>query len=326
MVHKYLLLVFVFAHFTRLCGDIVENSFTHLSPKNENDLLTIQHRLQLLLPEAKKSLVAIEAGDGAGSGVIISEDGLVLTAAHVIGKTGKKMHVRLPNGKRVPAVSLGGSEISDAGMLKITRKGKWPFAPIASMDKSKVRDWCFAIGHPGGYDKKRGVVVRLGRVIAKTDETLQSDSRLLGGDSGGPLFNFDGEIIAIHSRISEKSDQNFHVPIECFHTNWEFYRTGEILTFNKLVDMGFLGVGCEKTDAGLIVLNVIKGSAADRIGLVKNDLLLTVDGEKLDSVEELTILISNKQPDESILLEFQRDGIALSEKVTLGARPKEENK
>ena len=280
----------------------------------------------MLLPEAKKSLVAIEAGDGAGSGVIISEDGLVLTAAHVIGKTGKKMHVRLPNGKRVPAVSLGGSEISDAGMLKITRKGTWPFAPIASMDKSKVSDWCFSIGHPGGYDKKRGVVVRLGRVIAKTDETLQSDSRLLGGDSGGPLFNFDGEIIAIHSRISEKSDQNFHVPIECFHTNWEFYRTGEILTFNKLVDMGFLGVGCEKTVAGLIVLNVIKGSAADRIGLVKNDLLLTVDGEKLDSVEELTILISNKQPDESILLEFQRDGIALSEKVTLGARPKEENK
>jgi serine protease Do len=326
MFYKYLLLVFVFAHFTRLCGDIVENSFTNQSPKNEKDLLTIQHRLQLLLPEAKKSLVAIEAGDGAGSGVIISEDGLVLTAAHVIGKTGKKMHVRLPNGKRVPAVSLGGSEISDAGMLKITRKGTWPFAPIASMDKSKVSDWCFAIGHPGGYDKKRGVVVRLGRVIAKTDETLQSDSRLLGGDSGGPLFNLDGEIIAIHSRISKKSDQNFHVPIECFHTNWEFYRTGEILTFNKLVDMGFLGVGCEKTVAGLIVLNVIKGSAADRIGLVKNDLLLTVDGEKLDSVEELTILISNKQPDESILLEFQRDGIALSEKVTLGARPKEENK
>ena len=326
MILKYLLLVFVFAHFTRLCGDIVENSFTNQSPKNEKDLLTIQHRLQLLLPEAKKSLVAIEAGDGAGSGVIISEDGLVLTAAHVICKTGKKMHVRLPNGKRVPAVSLGGSEISDAGMLKITRKGTWPFAPIASMDKSKVSDWCFAIGHPGGYDKKRGVVVRLGRVIAKTDETLQSDSRLLGGDSGGPLFNFDGEIIAIHSRISEKSDQNFHVPIECFHTNWEFYRTGEILTFNKLVDIGFLGVGCEKTVAGLIVLNVIKGSAADRIGLVKNDLLLTVDGEKLDSVEELTILISNKQPDESILLEFQRDGIALSEKVTLGARPKEENK
>ena len=326
MAYKYLLLVFVFAHFTRLYGDIVENSFTNQSPKNENDLLTIQHRLQLLLPEAKKSLVAIEAGDGAGSGVIISEDGLVLTAAHVIGKTGKKMHVRLPNGKRVPAVSLGGSEISDAGMLKITRKGKWPFAPIAPMDKSKVSDWCFAIGHPGGYDDKRGVVVRLGRVIAKTDETLQSDSRLLGGDSGGPLFNFDGEIIAIHSRISEKSDQNFHVPIECFHTNWEFYRTGEILTFNKLVGMGFLGVGCEKTDAGLNILNVIEGSAADRIGLIKNDLLLSVDGEKLDSVEELTILISNKQPDESILLEFQRDGNTLSEKVTLGERPKEENK
>ena len=200
-----------------------------------------------------------------------------------------------------------------------------PSRPMGMYAVTKL--WGEAVGRYHSEANGMSVIcVRLGRVIGKTDETLQSDSRLLGGDSGGPLFNFDGEIIAIHSRISEKSDQNFHVPIECFHTNWEFYRTGEILTFNKLVGMGFLGVGCEKTDAGLNVLNVINGSAADRIGLIKNDLLLSVDGEKLDSVEELTILISKKQPDESILLEFQRDGNTLSEKVTLGARPTQENK
>ena len=305
-------------------GDIVENSNSTKFPQSQEDLLKIQYRLQKILPDAKKSLVAIEAGDGAGSGVIISEDGLILTAAHVIGKTGKKMHVRLPNGKKLPAISLGGSEISDAGMLKITKRGKWPYAKIAPPDKSKVGDWCFAIGHPGGFDNDRGVVVRLGRVITKVDDTLQSDSRLLGGDSGGPLLNFDGEVIAIHSRISEKSDQNFHVPIECFHTNWEFYKSEEILSFKKISEMGFLGVGCEKINSGLKIIDIVENSAAENSGFQKNDILVTANGEKLDSMEELTIIISKNIPGDSILLEFLRDEKLLSEKVILGKRPKKE--
>ena len=172
---------------------------------------------------AKKALVSIEAGDGAGSGVIVSEDGLVLTAAHVIGQTGKSMMVRLPNGRRASAKTLGGSEISDAAMLQITDDGPWPFIPIAIKGKSQIGDWCFGLGHPGGFDKERGIVVRVGKIISKKNETMQTDSRLLGGDSGGPLFDFDGHLIAIHSRVSQKPDQNFHVPIESFHANWNFF-------------------------------------------------------------------------------------------------------
>lgn len=294
-----------------------------ITPSNHNDLHHIQNRLQELLPNAKKALVAIEAKDGAGSGVIISEEGLVLTAAHVIGKTGKKMHVRLPNGKRFPATSLGGSEISDAGMLKITKKKNWPFVPLAKKNHTKLGDWCFAIGHPGGFDKERGIIVRLGRVIGISEETMQTDSRLLGGDSGGPLFNFDGEIIAIHSRISQKPDQNFHVPIECYLNNWEFYKNEEILTFDKLANKGFLGVGCETTINGLKVVSIVPNSAAEQIGLQIEDLLISLDGEKLDSREELTILISAKAPNDSIILEYRRQEKAMSSKIVLGARPKE---
>ena len=108
------------------------------TPQNLTDLSAIQSKLQKILPIAKKSLVAIEANDGAGSGVIISEDGLVLTAAHVIGKTGKKMNVRLPNGRKFPAISLGGSEISDGGMLRITKKKKWIHASIANKNKTEI--------------------------------------------------------------------------------------------------------------------------------------------------------------------------------------------
>ena len=146
----------------------------------------------------------------------------------------------------------------------------------------------------------------------------------MGGDSGGPLLNFDGEVIAIHSRISEKSDQNFHVPIECFHTNWEFYKSEEILSLKKISEMGFLGVGCEKINSGLKIIDIVENSAAENSGFKKNDILLTVNGEKLDSMEELTILISKNIPGDSILLEFLRDEKLLSEKVILGERPKKE--
>jgi serine protease Do len=322
-VNKLLNQIILFFSITGYCFCDVSISppWESITPLNQKDLLDIQSRLQELLPNAKKALVSIETNDGVGSGVIVSEDGLVLTAAHVIGKTGQKMNVRLLNGKKVSAISLGGSEISDAGMLKITKKGKWPFSPIAKRDFSKIGDWCFAIGHPGGFNKKRGVVVRLGRIIGKNEDTLQSDSRLLGGDSGGPLFDFNGNIIAIHSRVSKQPDQNFHVPIECFHINWDFYKDQEILTFEKLKTQGFLGVACEKTDLGLKVNSVVEKSAAEKYGLQKGDFLISLDGEKLDSREELTILISLKKPDELISLEYRRDETELSVQLALGARP-----
>lgn len=292
------------------------------TPQNLTDLSAIQSKLQKILPIAKKSLVAIEANDGAGSGVIISEDGLVLTAAHVIGKTGKKMNVRLPNGRKFPAISLGGSEISDGGMLRITKKKKWIHASIANKNKTEIGDWCFAIGHPGGFDKERGIVVRLGRVIGISEETMQTDCRLLGGDSGGPLFNFDGEVIAIHSRISQEPDQNFHVPIECYLNNWEFYKNQKILTLEGLAGQGFLGVGCETTTNGLRINSIVENSSAEKAGLRKGDLLINLNGQKLDSREELTILIASLNPDDSIILEYIRGDQKMSSKIALGSRPK----
>ena len=322
-MNKLLKQFIVLFSFTSYCFcDVSElPPWKSITPLNHEDLLNVQNRLQDLLPAAKRALVSIETNDGVGSGVIVSEDGLVLTAAHVIGKTGQKMNVRLLNGKKVSAISLGGSEISDAGMLKITKKGKWPFSPIAKRDSSKIGDWCFAIGHPGGFNKKRGVVVRLGRIIGKNEDTLQSDSRLLGGDSGGPLFDFNGNIIAIHSRVSKQPDQNFHVPVECFHINWEFYKKKEILTFEKLQTQGFLGVACEKTELGLKINSVVEKRAAEKSGLQKGDFLISLDGEKLDSREELTILISLKKPNDLISLEYLRDRAELSVKIALGARP-----
>lgn len=291
------------------------------APENTDDLISIQIRLNELLPQTQKALVSIESGDGAGSGIIVSEDGLVLTAAHVIGSTGKKMQVRLPNGKRAPAITLGGSEISDAGMLKITKGGPWPFIDVAPKNNSKVGDWCFGLGHPGGFDKERGIVVRVGRIIAKKNETMQTDSRLLGGDSGGPLFNFAGKLIAIHSRVSQKPDQNFHVPIESFHANWSYFRDQALVSHKIMQKGGFFGVSCEETELGLIIREVITGTAAEKAGISAGDILLEVNGEHLDSREEFIILISSLEPGEEAKILYQRENAQCSVKVKLGVRP-----
>ena len=90
-------------------------------------------------------------------------------------------------------------------------------------------------------------------MIANKDETMQTDSRLLGGDSGGPLFDFEGQLIAIHSRVSQLPDQNFHVPIDCYHANWEFFKNQEIITYDKMESGGFFGVSCEAVVNGVVV-------------------------------------------------------------------------
>ena len=283
-------------------------------PENQEDLLAIQERLRKILPEAKKAVVAIESGGGAGSGVIVSEDGMVLTAAHVIGKRGKRVKVRLPDGKRVNAITLGGSEISDAGM------------PMAARGSSKIGDWCFALGHPGGFDKERGIIVRLGRIIAKEDETIQTDSRLLGGDSGGPLFDFNGRVIGIHSRISRKDDQNFHAPIEAFHANWKSFREADLLTQVSLKEGGFLGVGCKETEEGLKVIEVVEGSAAKKARLREGDIIVKINGDVIDTREELTIAIATTSPGKSVIIDYLRGEKEMTAKVKLGKRPDFEEK
>ena len=214
------------------------------------------------------------------------------------------MTVRLPNGERLPAISLGGSELSDAGMLKITQSGSWPFAKMAPRGSVSLGDWCFGLGHPGGYDEERGIVVRIGRVIGNKNETMQTDSRLLGGDSGGPLFDFDGQVIAIHSRISKKPDENFHVPIESFLANWKFFQNSKLFTIAQMEKGGFLGVSCKETEKGLIVVEAIEGTVAEKSGLRPNDVILAVDGESIDNREELTILLASKRPSDEIKLEY----------------------
>ena len=290
-------------------------------PESKQDLLSIQAKLQATLKKAKGAVVAIQSGGGSGSGVIVSKDGLVLTAGHISGRAGRNVKIVLPDGRKVDAVTMGGSEISDSGMCKIQDEGDWPFAPMAEKGKSQVGDWCFALGHPGGFMAKRGMVTRIGRVIDKQNATLRTDCRLLGGDSGGPLFNLDGEVIGIHSRIAKEDDANFHAPIESYLEHWDIFNEGTMISRRDLQKGGFLGVGTMETEKGLSIQNLVRGSAAQKGGILKSDVITAIDGEPIDSQEELFIVVGSKEPGDEVVIDLRRGKKELTIGLELGKRP-----
>lgn len=198
-------------------------------PENREDLLAIQNAVTDSLAQASAATVAIEIAEGSGTGVIVSPDGLILTAAHVSGAPGKNVGVILQDGKRVNAVTLGLDSESDAAMVRITDPGTWPFVEIEKSQSCQLGDWVFALGHSGGFDKERGLVLRPGRIVRIADRSLQSDCVLIGGDSGGPLFDLKGRLIAIHSRVGHELVVNMHVGIKVYQENWGALLNSEFL-------------------------------------------------------------------------------------------------
>ena len=172
--------------------------------------------------------MAIQVGRANGSGVIIDAEGHLLTAAHVAGVPGRRATIHLPSGKTVYGITLGLNQKLDSGLIQITDPGPWPFAPIGKSADVKVGQWCLATGHPGGYDPHRPPVLRWGRVLRTEDSAILTDCTLVGGDSGGPLFDLEGHVIGVHSRIGKNLTVNVHVPVDQFSQSWDRLLKGEM--------------------------------------------------------------------------------------------------
>ncbi len=174
-------------------------------------------------------------GMGSGSGVVVSADGLILTAGHVVQKPGTALSIRFADGRLVKGVALGVDRGTDTGMARITDaapKGGWAFAPVAPAISARVGEWVLATGNPGGIVVGRTPPLRLGRVAIHDKNTIQSDCTVVSGDSGGPLFNLAGEVVGIHSNISLDVEENRHVPIGMYHAQWQDLLAGKNIHSN----------------------------------------------------------------------------------------------
>jgi hypothetical protein len=159
--------------------------------------------------------------------VIVSEDGTILTAAHVSGNPKQDALVILSGAKKTKGKTLGRNTGIDSGMMKIAENGKYPFAEMGKSSELKVGQWVIEVGHPGGFKENRGPVVRVGRILALHPIAIRTDCTMVGGDSGGPLFDMQGRVIGINSRIGGVITENVHVPIDTFHETWDRLALGE---------------------------------------------------------------------------------------------------
>ena len=296
------------------------------APESRKDLETLQKAVGDALPKARAATVCIEIKDGSGTGVIVSEDGLILTAAHVATGVKKKVTVILEDGTRLKAETLGLVADKDAAMVRILEKGTYPFVEIDRAETTKLGDWVFALGHSGGFDKERGSVVRLGRLVRIASSTFQSDCMLIGGDSGGPLFDLSGKLVGIHSRVGQQLQVNMHVPMTEFVTNWEGMTKGEFIGEGPYAEKpvkgnGFLGLATEpRPEGGLRVTKVGSKSPAEVAGIKEKDVLLKLNGVALERREQMQDLLKELSAGDEITLDLEHAGKSKTLTLELGAR------
>jgi len=298
------------------------------APQSEADLLLIQEALFKAIPNAKAATVCIDIGDGTGSGVIVTADGLVMTAAHVSTGVGKMVTVIMPDGTKLEGETLGLMAEYDAALLRITGEkpeGGFPVVEINRSDDTKLGDWVFSLGHSGGFDKERGAVARLGRLVRVANTTFQTDGTLIGGDSGGPLFDMEGRLIGIHSRVGPQLPVNMHVPVKVFLGEWDRMLASEFIGEGPFAQKpekgkGFLGVATTDVDGGLEVTKVGKKSPAEDAGLQEGDVLKTLNGEALENRDKLKSILAELAAGDKLKLEIIRDGKDETINMRLGAR------
>lgn len=289
--------------------------------------LKIQDRVQALLPRVRPAVVAILTGDGTASGVIMNEDGLILTAAHVAERPGRELRIVLEDGSTVKGTTLGLDKSSDAALMLINetkdKKKKWPFVKVSrKVLQAQPGEWCFALGHPGGFDKQRGVVLRVGRIVKQTANSLQTDCVLMGGDSGGPLFNFDGEVIGIHSLIWEGRNENMHVSMAPFLRSWEAMKSSLVIHTWSTGSGGYLGVVTDANEKGAVeVLEALPGSPAEKAGVKAGELILALDDEPITALPQFIHAVRMRAAGEEVKLRLRGDQAEREVKITLDSRP-----
>jgi serine protease Do len=265
-------------------------------------------------------------GGGSGSAVIISEDGLVLTAAHVTSKVGAEITVVMEDGRKLKGRALGLNSETDSAMLQIEGEGPFPFVDVDLKDTTKLGDWVYSLGHSGGFDKERGINVRVGRLVRQADSTIQSDCMLIGGDSGGPLFNMNGQLVGIHSRVGASREESMHVPIREFQRCWDDLKKGEFIgngSFAKKVvpGSGFLGLIAEKSEeGGLKVTEIWEEGPAEKAGLKVGDRILEVEGKEATD-EVLKARLGEIAEGDKIKLKWISGEKTIEKEIELGARP-----
>lgn len=303
---------------------VVNKPVINRVPRNLADLRGMQTHVQKLAEQVIPATVAVQVGSAQGSGVIISPDGYVLTAAHVSGKPGRSATLVLHDGTKVSAETLGFYRTLDAGLIKITqrpRNGQWPHAAMGDSSQVESGQWCLVTGHPGGFVDQRPPVVRLGRVLSlQEDSTINTDCTLIGGDSGGPLFNMSGKVIGVNSRIGNPLTINLHVPVNVYRESWD--RLAQAETWgHEPGERPYIGVQGKPDGTDATVWRVLPETPAARAGIQPGDLILRFGGRTVTDFSQLQSLVRDERAGNRLNVTVRRGDKVLQFVVTIAKRP-----
>jgi len=247
-----------------------------------------------------------------GSGLVVHEDGYVITNAHVI-RSAERIKVVFSDGSEFAAEITSADESKDLAVLRIPAKKKLPFIHLGRSDDLMIGETVIAIGNPYGYANTvtSGVISAVGRDIQITDDfwlrgLIQTDAPINPGNSGGPLLNINGELIGVNTAVrAEAENIGFAIPVDMLADNLSHMLMPEKL---RRVRLG-LAMGRMKSVSGytgLVVDSVSKGSPADEKGMAAGDIVLEIDGRRLTSVIDFYVKMMGKEIGEPIKVAYVR--------------------
>ena len=266
-----------------------------------------------------------------GSGFIIKEDGIVITNNHVI-KGAEDILVRIGT-KEYKAKVVGADPYMDIAVLKMETKDKFKAVKFGDSDKARVGDWVVAIGNPFGLGGTvtSGIISARNRDINLTryDDFIQTDASINQGNSGGPLFNLQGEVIGINTAIIAPGQSGsigigFAIP-----SNAASNVIDQLIDFGE-TRRGWLGVRIQEVTKeiaevekltkprGALVASVGENSPADKAGIKAADIILEFDGKKIDTMRTLPKVVANTKVGKSVQLKIWRNKKLVTKRLTLG--------
>ncbi len=315
-------------------------------------LAKLQTKVQKVIRNAAPAVVAI---DDTGSGVVVSADGIVLTASHVTQKANRTVNVQFADGRTVQGITLGSNFATDTGAIRLLSPGPYPFLQVSESTSAITGTWCIAMGYPLSFPRGQAASGRLGRILERqSNHKIVADCTIMGGDSGGPLMNLSGKVIGINSSVKLGIEKNLYIPSERFVENWKpislsiDQSSANTIAGDRdpgLIPMvppqpetrstsapppdnnpnhsdrlgrSYLGVSAE-TDSGLVrVRQVHPGSPAAQSGVASEDVIMAINSQKIASFQELVSALGKYRPATAVSVRINRFGQILEIPVTLG--------
>jgi serine protease Do len=265
-----------------------------------------------------------------GSGFIISQDGYILTNAHVV-ESADEINVRLTDKREFKAKVIGADKRTDLAVIRI-EAGSLPVVRFGDPSKLKVGEWVVAIGSPFGFDNTvtAGIVSAKGRSLPQENFVpfIQTDVAINPGNSGGPLFNMRGEVVGINSQIYSRTGGfmglSFAIPIDvALDVQRQLREKGRVsrgrigVVIQEVTRDLATSFGLERA-RGALVNSVEKGSPADKAGIEASDIITKFDGKPVESSSDLPRVVGATKPGSQVSLEVLRKGTPRSINIVVG--------